>query len=295
MIQPVEQSDQRYGLSAAPQPAAAISPLTHQEARELTTVETERFLALVEALHPNDWERPTACTRWNVRQMVAHIAGSEAGYVKFSEFRRQNSGHAQRPYRKAGFSKLDALNQIQVDDRKDGTPADLVAELREMAPKALKNRQRIPAVIRHLPLPMGLAFPFKQTWVQIGYLTDLILMRDLWMHRLDIARATGRPMELSPEHDGRITALVVRDLHETVPPSLQEAGIIYQLTGPAGGSWEIGSNHNPAAYLTMDALDFQLVASGRLGAEEAVSQSLVALEGEIELARRALASTSVMY
>jgi uncharacterized protein (TIGR03083 family) len=296
VIQPAQQSDERYDTGpAATHSAADIPKLSHHEALNLTVVETERFLELVEALDPDDWERPTACARWSVRQIVAHVAGSDAGYVKFSELKRQNSGRAQRPYRTAGFSKLDALNQIQVDDRKDASPADLITELREMAPKALKNRQRIPAVIRRLPLPMGLMFPFKQTWVQIGYLTDLILLRDLWMHRFDIARATGRPMELTPEHDCRITSLVVRDLTESLPSSLQEAGIVYRLTGPAGGSWQIGPGVYPATTLTMDALDFHRVASGRLTAEDAVSQSLISLEGEVELARRVLADTSVTY
>lgn len=296
MIQPAQQSDPRHDSGpSAIHAATDISELSHHEALDLTTVENERFLALVDTLGPNDWEQPTACARWNVRQIVAHLAGSDAGYVKFSELKSQNSGRAQRPYRAAGFSKLDALNQIQVDDRKDASPADLIAELREMGPKALKHRQRIPAVIRRLPLPMGLLFPFKQTWVQIGYLTDLILMRDLWMHRLDISRATSRPMELTPEHDGRITALVVRDLTQSLPSSLQEAGIIYRLTGPAGGSWQFGPGVTPAAGLTMDALDFHRIASGRLAAEDAVSQALVTLEGEVDLARRILAGTSVTY
>jgi hypothetical protein len=53
---------------------------------------------------------------------------------------------------------------------------------------------------KRLPLPLlGM--------VPLGYLTDLISTRDMWMHRLDICRATGREMVLTSRHNGRITAL----------------------------------------------------------------------------------------
>jgi len=36
----------------------------------------------------------------------------------------------------------------------------------------------------------------------MGYLTDAILTRDAWMHRVDLTRATGHPLELTADHDG---------------------------------------------------------------------------------------------
>jgi hypothetical protein len=45
----------------------------------------------------------------------------------------------------------------------------------------------------------------------MGYLLDTILTRDPWMHRVDIARATGRDMVLTADHDGRIVADVVAE------------------------------------------------------------------------------------
>ena len=41
-----------------------------------------------------------------------------------------------------------------------------------------------------------------ETW-RMGYLLDIVLTRDPWMHRVDIARATGRDSSSPPEHDGR--------------------------------------------------------------------------------------------
>ena len=45
----------------------------------------------------------------------------------------------------------------------------------------------------------------------LGFLFDVILTRDAWMHRTDLARATQTPLDLTPEHDGVIVAGVVEE------------------------------------------------------------------------------------
>jgi uncharacterized protein (TIGR03083 family) len=88
----------------------------------MTRLELERFLALVTSLSTDDWEKPTVCPLWNVRQILAHVTGAAASFAHWSEFKRQNKLRLQRSYREAGFSMLDALNQIQVDDRAEASP-----------------------------------------------------------------------------------------------------------------------------------------------------------------------------
>ena len=56
--------------------ARAIPPLTHREAGGMAKLEFERFLALVTSFSAEDWEKPTPCTLWNVRQVVAHVTGA---------------------------------------------------------------------------------------------------------------------------------------------------------------------------------------------------------------------------
>ena len=272
--------------------ARMIPYLSHGEAIAMATVELERFLALLDELEPEEWGKPTGCARWNVRQVVAHLAGSADAYSNFREFLRQGNGRLQRPYREAGMSRLDAMNQIAVDDRADLTPTELIAQLRERGPRAIRTRERLPNVLRHLPVPLGKITPeIGRTWVPIRYLTDAILTRDMWMHRLDISRATGRGMSLTPEHDGRVTALAVRDLAQGIDGEV-DGGVIYALDGPAGGSWLVG--HPPhRTLISLDALDFHLLASGRLPLSEA--RERLSIEGDPDLAERALQSTSVPY
>ncbi len=268
--------------------AARIPSLTHREAAEMAAVELERFLTLAESLAPADWEQPTACPLWNVRQVVAHVTGAAAAYASFEEFKRQYSPFVQRPYRRAGFSFLDALNQIQVDDRSTATPAALIAELREVGPRAIATRKRLPALVRAMRLPLPVLGV-----VPLGYATDLIYTRDMWMHRLDICRASGREMVQTPRHDGRITALVVRDLARKLTPKLAGQAVVYELTGLAGGSFRLGANVSPTARITMDVLDFHLFASGRLPAHELSSHA--SWSGDEHIARLALDNTQVPY
>lgn len=272
--------------------ATSIPAVEHTEAAEMGTVELKRFLSLVESLSPEDWTKPTACTKWDVREMVAHVAGAAASSADRSEVGRQHSPRVQRPYRKAGLSRLDAQNQIQVDDRAGASPGDLIAELHDVGPRAVGARRRMPALVRAVRLPLGLVYPMDRIWIPIGYMCDVIMTRDMWMHRLDICRATGRQMELTGEHDGRITALVVRDLARTLPSKLGGASVVYELSGAAGGAWRVGDGV-PSATIGMDAHDFHLLAAGRMPLDEA--RPLTTIDGDGELANRTLGQTWAVY
>ena len=58
--------------------AIRIPYVAADEALVLLRTELDRFLALVETLEPADWAKPTACTLWTVRDILAHQAGGYA-------------------------------------------------------------------------------------------------------------------------------------------------------------------------------------------------------------------------
>lgn len=88
-----------------------------------------------------------------------------------------------------------------------------------------------------------------------GYLFDVILTRDTFMHRIDISRATGRPMVATADHEGVIVDDVVREW-----AGRHGAPYALVLHGPAGGRW--GSGHGSEG-LEMDPFEFCRVVSGR--------------------------------
>jgi uncharacterized protein (TIGR03083 family) len=263
--------------------AAHIPAVWRAEVRALAEAEVDRFLALVEALGADDWSKPTACTLWNVGQILAHQAGAYAGWASGREFRRQFSV---RPAR--GQLTEDALSARQVADRAGKTPAELIAELRAAAPRAIANRQRVPLPLRLLGQPHPVA-----GFLCLAHLLDVTYTRDTWMHRLDVSRATDRPMRLSREHDGRIVALVVRDLARPLAAKLGGQSVVFELSGAAGGAWRIGAAPTPGVTIRMDALDFNILASGRFSYAE--GRARAALEGDIALGERALRESKVLY
>lgn len=115
----------------------------------------------------------------------------------------------------------------------------------------MRARRRTPALLRALPIPFGPPLGTRP----LGYLVGRIYTRDAWMHRVDIARATGRPLDLTPEHDGAIVADVVDEWARG-----HRRPFRLTLTGPAGGTWSSGQGGEE---LELDAVEFCRIMSGR--------------------------------
>lgn len=263
--------------------AVQVPPLAHAEAAVLAAPVLARFLDLLEQLGPEDWSRPTLCSEWTVRDMVAHQAGAYASGASFGELRRQ---WFRRPQRGRGM--LDTVNAFQISSRAALTTAELIAELRDTGPRAIAARQRMSPLIRSLPLPVE-----PLGWRRLGYVSDELYVRDTFIHTVDICLATDRPVAFTPDPDSRIVALIVRDLAERLPRQLAGAAVIFDLTGPAGGCYRVGPATTPGATLRMSVLDFNLRASGRMGAADTLARTQI--EGDAALAQRAIEQTMVVY
>ncbi len=270
-------------LSPSTIASAESIPYTHaDEAHRLLTTALSRFLALLESLHADDWSKPTACTAWNVHDMVAHQAGGYASGTTYKEMIRQYTSKPQ-----PGQLPEDAINALQVGERANKTPAELVAELKQVGEIAAHNWAYGFNAIKWIatPHPVG-------GFMSIRHLMWIIHSRDTWMHRLDICRATDRPFEQTREHDGRIVELVVLDTAKKLTKKLNGQAITLSLTGIAGGTWQIGKG-NPVAEMEMDALDFNIFVSGRFSYEEGIKRA--AISGDRSLVEQALKDFLVLY
>jgi uncharacterized protein (TIGR03083 family) len=235
--------------------AAARRPaLDHDTAMRLAATEYDRFLALLRSLTADDWTKPTDCPGWDVRMMAAHLLGMVEMAASLREQRRQNKAVAARLEQHGGLF-IDALTGLQVDERRAMSPAEIVARFAARAPKAAAGRRRTPGFVRRRRLPVAQDVAGQlETWT-IGYLTDVILTRDPWMHRTDIARATGAVLVLTPEHDGLLVSDVVDEW-----AGRHGEPFTLRLTGPAGGAWSRGTG---GTALELDAVEFCRTISGR--------------------------------
>ncbi|MCA1710657.1 MAG: maleylpyruvate isomerase family mycothiol-dependent enzyme [Actinobacteria bacterium] len=242
-------------MTAALAPAAGTArqpALGRATAMRLAATEYDRFTGQLQALTAEDWTQPTACPAWDVRALTCHVLGMAEMVASPVEQVRQIA-----KAKRAGGLFIDALTALQVAKHQDRTPAELVARMAETGPRAARGRRRTPAPMRKAKMkdqPVDETGTATETWA-LGYLTDVILTRDTWMHRSDIAHATGRPMVLTAEHDGVLVADVAAEWAQRhgQPCSLT-------LTGPAGGTWTWGSG-GPSYQL--DAEEFCRVLSGR--------------------------------
>ena len=126
------------------------------------------------------------------------------------------------------------MNEVQVIERRDRSPEELVAEWDVAAAASLAARRRLPRPIARLPL---LKLPAPVGRQPLAYLFDIGFTRDVWMHRVDLAVATGRPFVADDEHDGRIVADIVAEWAGT-----HGEPFTLELEGAAGGSYTAGAD-----------------------------------------------------
>jgi uncharacterized protein (TIGR03083 family) len=232
--------------------AVTIARIGRADVERLARDEYARVTDQLRGLAPADWAKPTDCPDWDVRAMAGHTAGMLATFTGYRTLMRAMRS-ATRAAKRSGRPMIDALTAQQVADHADLSTAELIAKIDEVGPRAARWRATRPAALRKMPIKQEVG-GVQETW-RTGFLLDTILTRDPWMHRVDTARATGRPMELTAEHDGRIVADVVAEWarRHGKPFSLT-------LTGPAGGHYVSGDH---GEQLTIDAVEFCRTLSGR--------------------------------
>lgn len=229
-----------------------IPPITRAEAEGLARTEYQRVADQLRSLAPDDWSKPTDCPLWDVRAMAGHSTGMLSTFTAYRTLMRAMST-ATRAAKRSGGPMIDALTAKQVADHADLSASELIAKVDDVGPRAARWRGTRSALFRRMPMKEEVGSK-QETW-RMGYLLDVILTRDPWMHRVDIARAAGREMVLTPEHDGRIIADVVAEWTRR-----HGRPFTLTLTGPAGDEYVCGEN---GEHITIDAVEFCRVLSGR--------------------------------
>jgi uncharacterized protein (TIGR03083 family) len=239
-----------------------IPRIAHDEAMQIAQVENDRFARQLRSFEDADWTKPTDCTRWDVRALAAHVIGSAAGQASPREFVRQvRKG---RPLTaEAGEFWWDGMNELQVRERGARSADQLISEWESTSRCALRSRDRLPRLIARLPL---LKLPEPVGRQPVSYLFDTGFTRDVWMHRIDLAHATGRPFEVDHAHDGRIVADIVAEWAST-----HGEPFTLDLEGPAGGAYCAGSG---GEHVQSDAIEFCRILAERVHGNGIMSHPL---------------------
>jgi uncharacterized protein (TIGR03083 family) len=228
------------------------------------------LVALLRALDPPDWSRPTACPGWTVADIAAHLLGVELGNVS-----RRRDGHRVDPPTGADVPRwLDEFNDSWVDAARRLSPR-VLADLLDTAGAWFE------AYVAGLSLdspgpPVWWAGPDPApVWLDVAR-----EYTERWVHQQQIRDATGRPGLDDPRH---IAAVVATFVH-ALPPSLAAVPappgttVDLEVTGAGGGTWHAvaptagpawdlrpGPSPDPACRLTAPAGDAWRLYAGYPG------------------------------
>lgn len=231
-------------------PGARRSALDRATAMRLAAVEYQRFADLLRTLPAADWTRPTDCPAWDVRALATHVLGTAEMSASVREQLRQMLAAL-----RSGGVFIDALTALQVRERADLGPEEVTVRFAAVAPRAVRGRRRSPALVRRLRIPIDQPVGDADEAWTFGYLVDVILTRDTWMHRMDIALATSRPPVLTADPDSVLVADIAVEWAQR-----HGSPVDLRLTGPAGGQWRFAGG---GPELELDAVQFCRILSGR--------------------------------
>ena len=231
----------------------SIPAIGRSEARELASTEHGRLVDLLRSLDPGDWSCQTDCPLWDVRAMAGHSVGALGDFTSYRSLLRRMLA-VTRASKRNGVPMVDAMTAMQVADHAALSTDELVDLAARNGPRAARWRAGANLLFRRMPMKQEID-GHVETW-RMGYLLDVILTRDPWMHRVDISRATGRDLVLTAEHDGRIVADVVAEWAGRHGRPFE-----LTLTGPAGGRY--GAGDGSGDEVVIDAVEFCRTLSGR--------------------------------
>lgn len=231
---------------------SGVTPIDRKQAEVLATAEFDKFACLAASLTPEEWATDTDCTGWDVRTMLLHVLGSADAQASPLVFAHQLRHGLRLNKEIESHHWVDGLNELQIRERSGLSNTEVVTQLQAVGPKAVKGRFGTPLPLRYTPLPFGEPIG----WKPVNYLLEVGFTRDVWAHRIDVHAVIGRPMELDPDHDGRLVADIVGEWAQ-----LHGEPFELTLTGTAGGTFSQGAG---GEHVEIDALDFIRTLSGRL-------------------------------
>ncbi|MCU6480853.1 uncharacterized protein (TIGR03083 family) [Arthrobacter silviterrae] len=195
------------------------------------------------ALPAASWGAGTDCTGWTVRDMAAHLLGAQEDVMGVrATLRHRRQGHKRHP----SLSPLDAANQAQIDAHAELSPAALVQAYEANFAKVSHRVRTFPRVLAGIPVDKSMAPGHSP--LRLGYLYNVIYLRDAWMHAIDLARATGVPRGTAGA-DQLVVEQIMRDVAVEWASGPAAAGGIepasgpgleLELTGEISGSWHLG-------------------------------------------------------
>ncbi len=235
----------------------------------------DSFSALCGELSEAEWTTPSLCPGWQVRDVVAHLAGIEHALDGWPP-----SGDNPPPFNDiAGY----------MERARSWTDTQLVADL-----DAVLARRR--AELSSMDDTVFEAVSWTPVGVQTYGRFMAVRNFDFWVHEQDMRVPLGKPGHL----DGPAAEMALDEVRLSLGYIIGKRANIPEgrsvkivLTGPLnnelcavvdGRARAVDHLENPDATVTTDSLTFMLLACGRLDPSEAIEHGKVTYAGDSALA-----------
>ena len=194
------------------------------------------LITLLRGLESSDWDRPTLCPLWSVRDIAAHLLDDD---LRRLSFHRDGHRPPSEPVEASAAGLLDFINRLN---------AEWVAAARRLSPRVIVDLlavtgPQIAALFASLdpfgPAHFGVSWAGEdqsQNWFDIG--------RDYterWLHQQQIRVAVGAPGLLDRRWLFPVLDLFVRSLPHAYQAIRRDDGaaVVVEITGDAGGHWTL--------------------------------------------------------
>lgn len=261
---------------------------------DLLETEWRAIADLCAELEEVDWDRPTECPGWTVRDNLSHIVGTERMLLgdQPPELPEGDYPHVR--------DAIGEFNERWVEASRARPGPEILAEFRDVTARRLDMLRAMTTEdfdqVGFTPIGEGPYRLFMQ-----------IRVFDCWTHEQDMRSATGRSGHL----EGPIAEHSVRWLTRGMPMVVgkraaaeEGASVVFAIDGPAGVVLPVVVDGRAAAVdevpadptvtIHLDVQAFTRLASGRWSASRVLEEERVGFDGDEELGRRVIGAMTVV-
>jgi uncharacterized protein (TIGR03083 family) len=276
-----------------------LDPVGPIEVVDLFPTLSDELLNVLRELQPTDWERPTVCSPWTVKDVAAHLLGGSLSRLWKPEQRPTSSEPSS-----LGFEELLDLINRQNEDWVQAArriSPEMLVELLELTDRRLYEHFR----------SLG---PHEKAGISVAWASEdlapnwLDMAREFtekWLHQQHIREAVGLPLLVERKWLSPVLETFMYALPRTFRNERYEDGtsVSVQITGEAGGQWSLVKN--PSQWQLFKGLvpetnvivELDQDLAWRLftkGITPGIALHRVRVKGDISLGERVLDTVAIM-
>lgn len=267
------------------------------DVRPLLAEQQAAFIELLRRLESEEWDRPTVCPGWSVKDVAAHVLGDHVGRLSI----HRDGFHVEHPRDGETFPRfLDRINEEWVVAARRISPPMLIELLADIGDQIVEFWRTVD--LDALGGPVRWAGPERHPyWLDVAREYS-----EYWTHQQQISDATGRTGLTDPHYLGPVIDTFLRGLPHTLREVAAAEGTALRVTvtGPAGGDWtctrgagrwrlDHGAHPEPTAKLELDADTTWRLCTRGITPEQAAEHARV--DGDQHLATAALRIVSIIW